>query len=613
MRRPSAATGRPQAIASGGGPQRSKTLPRWFPAAPVPDPRSQRTKKTWREGLGLETIHGVNFAPIIERELRLLSRQRFLCFARSGTAGCAALIASGLMFFGLGVGASPAELGRNLFLALAVMLFAGALFAGPVLTADCLSEERRNGTLAFLFLANLRGADIVAGKLVALALPAVQCLLAVIPILGMAFFLGGVTGGELARVTLILTETLFFSLTAALAVSAVSRNGMRAVSGSVFVVLLVTLGLPGWAALHAGGRGDGISALSPLTGLLLARDADYASASHVFWESAAGLLAIGIGCLTFAVWRLPCVWLPEVAVSGVQLRTCFQRRDSAARTRQRQRQALDSHPFVWLAGRKRVSAAACWVLIATALLVCAWAALSPGQFWFRGDFLFATFYALHLALKVVVAWDASRRFAEDRDSGALELLLCTPVAEHDIWHGWLIGLKRTYVGPLFTLGAIEFGLLVGGLTVDGWWFGQGIWGAAFAAGLLLFLADLYTLSWMGLWQGLVSRNSTRACLRTMGWILLAPGALFLGGLGLVGLAGGRMGMQLEPFLLGWFGLGLMVDLAGCGYAMLKLNEEFRAVVAQIAGESDHAFAKLGAPRRGTLAAARKRGPKACHR
>ena len=78
----------------------------------------------------------MNFAPIVERELRLLSRQRFLCYARTGAAGCAALMALGLMFLSLNVGASPVELGRNLFLASTVMLFAGALFAGPVLTAD---------------------------------------------------------------------------------------------------------------------------------------------------------------------------------------------------------------------------------------------------------------------------------------------------------------------------------------------------------------------------------------------------------------------------------------------------------------------------------------------
>jgi hypothetical protein len=112
---------------------------------------------------------------------------------------------------------------------------------------------------------------------------------------------------------------------------------------------------------------------------------------------------------------------------------------------------------------------------------------------------------------------------------------------------------------------------------------------------------------MGLWQGLVSRNSTRACLRTMGWVLLTPGTLFLGGLGLVGLAGGRMGSGIEPFLLGWFGLGFMVDFANCGYAMLKLNEEFRTVVGRTAGESDRAFKGLAGPRSRRLTAARKRG------
>ncbi len=525
----------------------------------------------------------MNFAPIVERELRLLSRQRSLCYARTGAAGCAALMALGLMFLSLNARASPVELGRNLFLASTVMLFAGALFAGPVLTADCLSEERRNGTLAFLFLANLRGSDIVAGKLVALALPAAQCLLAVIPILGMAFFLGGVTGGELARVTLVLAETLLFSLCAALAVSAVSRNGMRAVSGSVVAILLVTLGLPGWAALRAGSRGDWPWVFSPITGFLQAQDSAYAGSSHVFWQSAAALLALGIGCLILAVWRLPGAWLPDINEPEGRRAPLRQHQATGTRFLQRRRQALDAHPLVWLAGRKRVSTTAFWAFIIAALTLCGWAGLSAGHYWFRGELLFPTFYALHLALKVVVAWDASRRFAEDRDSGALELLLCTPVAEHDIWRSWLIGLKRTYVGPMLTLGAIEFGLLVAGMSTTGWWFSSGTWGAAFAAGLLLFVADIYTLCWLGVWQGAVSRNSTRACLRTMGWVLLVPGALFLGGLGVVGLASTRMAAGLEPFLLGWFVLGFLVDFACCGYAMMKLGEAFRAAITRAAG------------------------------
>jgi ABC-type transport system involved in cytochrome c biogenesis permease component len=206
----------------------------------------------------------------------------------------------------------------------------------------------------------------------------------------------------------------------------------------------------------------------------------------------------------------------------------------------------------------------------------------PGRAGFRAEIIFAAFYALHVVLKVVVAWDASRRFAEDRDSGALELLLCTPVAENGIWRGWLVGLKRTYVGPVLALAALEFVVLLAGLDTNGWWSADGFWAGAFAIGLLAFLVDLYTLSWVGIWLSVASRNSTRACLGTLGRVLLLPGTLFLGAMAFAGLAGVRASTGFEPILLAWFSLGLLVDFAAGGHAMLKLNEGFRVTIAHAA-------------------------------
>ena len=74
------------------------------------------------------------------------------------------------------------------------------MLTGVRYTSDCLSEERREGTLGLLFLTDLNGWDIVAGKIAGRALRAVYNLLAVFPILALTLFLGGVTGEEVAAI-----------------------------------------------------------------------------------------------------------------------------------------------------------------------------------------------------------------------------------------------------------------------------------------------------------------------------------------------------------------------------------------------------------------------------
>jgi len=62
----------------------------------------------------------------------------------------------------------------------------------------------------------------------AVSLNAFYGLLAVFPIFGLSLALGGITGGEFARTCLALTNALWFSITAALWVSARSELSHRA-------------------------------------------------------------------------------------------------------------------------------------------------------------------------------------------------------------------------------------------------------------------------------------------------------------------------------------------------------------------------------------------------
>src|SRR6266513_2034339 len=148
----------------------------------------------------------MTFLPIVGRELRVASRKRSTFWVRVAAALVALVIGSGFLIltqigpFGIG----PAALGKGLFGTLTWLSLAVALSAGLFFTSDCLSEEKREGTLGFLFLTDLRGHDVVLGKLLATSLRVFYALLAVFPILAVALIMGGVTGAQFWKTSLAL-------------------------------------------------------------------------------------------------------------------------------------------------------------------------------------------------------------------------------------------------------------------------------------------------------------------------------------------------------------------------------------------------------------------------
>src|SRR6184192_1889866 len=154
----------------------------------------------------------MTFLPIVERELRLKARRSRTYWLRCGMVLAFAVLSFGILAVDWSTGRNPTEMGQHLFWALSGLAFASALLAGPVVTADCLSEEKREGTLGLLFLTHLKGYDVVLGKLAATSVPVLYCLVAAIPILALPFFFGGVTPGEFWRMTAVLLTTLLFSL-----------------------------------------------------------------------------------------------------------------------------------------------------------------------------------------------------------------------------------------------------------------------------------------------------------------------------------------------------------------------------------------------------------------
>src|ERR1044071_3968289 len=104
----------------------------------------------------------MTFLPIVERELRVAARRKSTYRIRSWTV-VLAIVGSffSLMFFLMVRG--RAAVGHSLFTYLTCYAFGLCVLAGVFLTADCLSEEKREGTIGLLFLTDPHGYDVVLG------------------------------------------------------------------------------------------------------------------------------------------------------------------------------------------------------------------------------------------------------------------------------------------------------------------------------------------------------------------------------------------------------------------------------------------------------------------
>src|SRR5260221_347338 len=189
----------------------------------------------------------MTFLPIAERELRVASRKRSTFWLRVIAALVALVIGCGFLAISMGaasVGLGPTAMGKALFSVLTWLSFAAGTSAGLFFTSDCLSEEKREGTLGFLFLTDLRGYDVVSGKFLATSVRAFYALLAFLPILAVTQMMGGITGVQYWKSSISLVNALFCSLAAGMFISAVSRDSQKALGATLLLLLLLSLGGP---------------------------------------------------------------------------------------------------------------------------------------------------------------------------------------------------------------------------------------------------------------------------------------------------------------------------------------------------------------------------------
>ena len=518
----------------------------------------------------------MTFLPIVERELRVAARKRSTFWVRIIAALVALVIGGGFLILTLvlSLGLGPASLGRGLFATLTWLSLAAGLSAGLFFTSDCLSEEKREGTIGLLFLTDLRGFDVILGKLLATSLRGFYALLAVFPILAVTLLMGGVTGVQFWKTALALVNALFLSLVAGLFVSALSRDSQKALAATLLLLVLFGGGGPAgdgiWAAIQDRGFSPILSLSSPVY-LFLTADA---WGQTPFWTGLLVNQAVAWLLLSLTCLLLPRTWQeragkPSAAKGGWAHAWKFGGVNRQAALRRR---LIDVNPVLWLACRERWQSLSLWVM---SLLVAGGAAAMFEIFSSDDQSMWGWIWsslggALTLVLYLGIASQAGRFFVEAQRGGLMELLLATPLPAHQIVQGQWRALLRMFGLPLaLCLAAQCLGAVLvqqsrwnsmatatppapmtatttttgttfsvtnkmtvvtttpagGAVTVSVSGFGAPsvfvALGTSIAATVVV-AANLAALSWFGMWMGMTSRNSNLATLKTILFVQIIP-------------------------------------------------------------------------------------------
>jgi len=549
----------------------------------------------------------MTFLPIVERELRVASRQRGTYWVRLAAAGVALLIGGWIMLLpGFN---SPRTLGIALFVSLAIFTFVYCVLAGLRTTADSLSEEKREGTLGLLFLTDLRGYDIVLGKLVATSLNAFYGILAVFPVMAIPLLLGGVSVAEFWRVILCSLNALFFSLAVGMFASAISRDERKAMFTALALLLFFVGGLPLTGAILAEYYRHPLEPLffipSPGFACFAAFDETYQqlirTRFNFFHVSVLCVHIMSWGFLVLTCLIVPRSWQdrPSSTARVERHRLWHRLKHGVAGAQARWRSHMLSYnPVYWLTSRDRTKPVWVWLMLILGGLLWLWGLVDNPRDWRSEPAYLMTALAAHSILKIWIASEASRQFAFDRKSGALELLLSTPIKVREIVGGQLSSLQRQFLFPCLVVLLVDF------LFLRAEW-SQEEWIVVWLAGMAVFVADMVTLSWVGMWKGLSTANTSRASAFGVLVILVLPWLVFAGIMTFLALAeafsgaGFGFGFQITVFL--WFAISMGFDIVFGLMARRGLLRNFRSVAARSSGKRPRTTAPSAVPKAASAA------------
>lgn len=417
--------------------------------------------------------------PVIVRELRAQARQPSTYWLRVVAAG-AVIGMLGLLLLATvkresdfiatyGVGG----LGTLLFGYLNATLFLCNCLLAPLLTADCISREKREGTLGLLFLTKLDANGIVVGKAFVHTLRGLAMFAATIPMLAIPVLLGGVSGKDCMMALLIDGIVLVLGLASGFLASAVSRDWIRAFVLAEFLSLSLTLLfiyghfkafivlIHGPAAYRHSVFDQFINVFCfhinfvEVVGGLFTPFISLRTRWSDMWANPASMqgewfflvgacLALGVFffvvAIALAARRIRSSWRQEPAsrqVSELQ-RSLTAPRFGVQILRRRLSRSLDRNPIGWLQHYSWTGRITKWGWFAVIMAFESLVISDVRNFSDVQPLIVLLFLA-------GIAFTASASFRRDRESGALELLLVCPLSVWQIIAGRLRGIWTQFL------------------------------------------------------------------------------------------------------------------------------------------------------------------------
>lgn len=553
--------------------------------------------------------------PIVDATLRQASRRRWTYWSRVMGVGIGACLAVPLVIaiqrMGgvISVGAIMAGFSPFLMLIL--------LNTGAASTCDCISEEKREGTLGLLFLTDLKGMDVALGKLTGACTQIFISWLAMLPLAAMLVLAGGFTWQDVLRIMLGIGNCLFCGAAAGLLGSSYCRERKHAIVLTM-LWLLSTCILPPITAGLLLAFSDlteppaFLMAIGPGPALMQTFATIGSPVGPAIWTQLAVSHGIAWSAIALACWFTPRRWqernfkrvapvlpatpppLPPTAQAASE--PSPKQSESHAATlpdhTQKRRELLNDSPFAWLLTRYRWSPLTPWLILIVAGIFAAIITELSNADSFKEiavDTVWIAFLA-HAGLKAKLGEQASAGIYEEKRSGALEHLLVTLVRPREIVAAHWRALRQTYGPPLTLLLIIDllfaaiclFQLTIGNIPqhdVEEYGYLLLCW--LYLPASMLF--DGYTLTWVGMWEALRAKKKwTHVRGNAFAYVVLMPTGIFIViWIALLWASDGRAA-SFTLFLILWGGLSVGTNLFWLRICKPVLRRRFRKIAQETA-------------------------------
>jgi ABC-type transport system involved in multi-copper enzyme maturation permease subunit len=466
--------------------------------------------------------------PMLTRELRAIGRA-------PGTYRLRLLIGAlgiGLLWVALIEKGSRTNRGAQLFEEIHFAAFLTLMILTPLLTADTISKEKREGTLDLLYLTSLTAAKVVTAKFTTQFIRIATIWALLIPLSIVPVLSGGVSPRAVISALSVEFSIILLALVAGLFASAIAKRTMVAMFMAIgFSIALFWLDLK--ILSHAGFFSQ--AARPPAKEVLVVRNL----ISIIFLTP---MLLVAIAHLlarerSKEAPSLRTQWFREVFLKPRFWRTRFRRSMT---------ERMDRNPLIWLEYRTAWSRVARSILVG-ALILCESFIIMADPHGIPEFHRNAS-----LVLLGLLAVTASISFQREKENGAFELLLVAPFTETSLISGRLRAVWSFYT-PVW----LAFVLLVAVTQAQGfdWYdtdpyssFGDSYgYNRAAATVVSLFLSTI-TIPMAGLYFALRLKHFLPALLATAFAGFVVP--MYLPGFlcGLLDLVCSKFGNPMWPLL-----------------------------------------------------------------